>query len=104
MTQSPKSTMSDKPKILVYGGRDFEDRAAVYARLDRLHVGRPVGAMIAGSARGVDTLAVEWAKNRAIPVIFTWPIGKISAGKQAQFGTSECSSRVARRGRGIPRR
>jgi hypothetical protein len=42
--------MPDKPKVLVCGGRDFDDRAAVYAKLDRLHDDRPFGAMIAGGA------------------------------------------------------
>ncbi len=59
--------MPDKPKVLVCGGRDFDDRAAVYATLDRLHADRPFGAMIAGGARGADTLAVEWAQNRGVP-------------------------------------
>jgi hypothetical protein len=60
--------MPDKRKVLVCGGRDFDDRAAFYAKLDRLHADRPFGAVIAGGARGADTLAAEWTKNRGVPI------------------------------------
>ena len=60
---SPGSTRPDKLKVLVCGGRDFDDRAAVYAKLDRLHADRPFRAVIAGGARGADTLAIEWANQ-----------------------------------------
>jgi hypothetical protein len=58
--------MPNRPKVLVCGGRDFEDRAALYAELDRLHANRPFRAVIAGGARGADTLAVEWARSRGV--------------------------------------
>jgi len=54
-------------KVLVCGGRDFDDRAALFAALDRLHAQRAFGVVIAGGARGADTLAVEWATDRGIP-------------------------------------
>jgi hypothetical protein len=57
------STRPDKLKVLVFGGRDFDDRAAVYAKLDRLHADRPFRAVIAGGAHGADTLAIEWANQ-----------------------------------------
>jgi hypothetical protein len=47
-------------RVLVCGGRDYTDRAALYAELSpsrRIFVRK----IIAGSARGVDALAVEWA-------------------------------------------
>ena len=58
--------MPEGPKVLVCGGRDFEDRAALYAKLDRLHASRPFRSVIAGGARGADTLAVEWARSRGV--------------------------------------
>jgi hypothetical protein len=57
------STRPDKLKVLVCGARDFDDRAAVYAKLDRLHADRPFRAVIAGGAHGADTLAIEWANQ-----------------------------------------
>jgi predicted Rossmann-fold nucleotide-binding protein len=53
-------------RLLVCGGRHFDDRPAVYAVLDRLHAERGIAVVIAGG-RGADALAVEWAKERGIP-------------------------------------
>jgi hypothetical protein len=53
-------------RVLVCGGRNFTDRAALYAALDRLHGSRRFTVVIAGGARGADVLAVQWAKDRDI--------------------------------------
>ena len=55
-------------KLLVCGGRDFTDRAAVFAALDRADAKRPVMLLIHGAARGADTLAGEWAAARGVTV------------------------------------
>ena len=54
-------------KLLVCGGRDYTDRAALCAALDRVHARRGIELIIHGAARGADTLAAEWAKVRGIP-------------------------------------
>jgi predicted Rossmann-fold nucleotide-binding protein len=56
-----------KRKVLVCGGRDFDERGALYAALDRLHAELAFAVVIAGGARGADTLAVDWATDRGIP-------------------------------------
>lgn len=53
-------------RIIVCGGRDFTDRAAVFAALDRLHGRREVSLLIHGAARGADLLAEAWAKEREV--------------------------------------
>lgn len=53
--------------VLVCGGRNFEDVAWLRSALDRLHTEVPFARVIAGGARGVDTLAAEWAVARGIP-------------------------------------
>jgi len=53
-------------RVLVCGGRDFIDRAEVYAKLDRLHAEYVFGTIIAGGAQGVGRLVVEWAQVRGI--------------------------------------
>lgn len=50
-------TTKDEMRILVCGGRDFNDREAVWKALDRL---KPA-LVIEGGARGADRLAGEWA-------------------------------------------
>lgn len=53
-------------RVLVCGGRNFFDRRALYARLDALHAERPITFLIAGGAKGVDSLAADWASYRQI--------------------------------------
>jgi hypothetical protein len=54
-------------RVLVCGGRDFSDRATLTAALDRLHAERGFTLVIAGGARGADTMAEEWAASRGVP-------------------------------------
>jgi hypothetical protein len=53
-------------RVLICGGRDYTDRAELYAKLDRLHAEYVFGTIIAEGARGTDRLAIEWAKTRGI--------------------------------------
>jgi hypothetical protein len=53
-------------RVLVCGGRDYDDRDALFAALDRLHAEHHFSAVIAGGARGADTLAAQWAEHRGI--------------------------------------
>src|SRR5882762_85517 len=85
--------MSEKPKVLVCGGKDFDDRAAVYAKLDRLHRDRPFGAVIAGGSRCRHAGPLSGQRIAAFLSMSIWPIGKVSAGRLARFGISRCSSK-----------
>lgn len=49
-------------RVLVCGGRDFEDRALLYAQLDARR--DRMAALIAGCAPGADTLAWNWGWSR----------------------------------------
>ena len=53
-------------RVLVCGGRNYVDRQALYQALDELHRLRKFELLIAGGARGADTLAEEWARDRNI--------------------------------------
>lgn len=55
--------------MLVCGGRDYVDGAAVFRALDRAHAKRPITLLIHGAARGADTLAEKWARDRQIPYV-----------------------------------
>lgn len=68
--------MANKPRILVCGGRDFNDRAVVISALDSLVMARgwitrkddfgnflPSVVIIHGDARGADRIADDWAVN-----------------------------------------
>lgn len=52
-------------RVLVFGGRKFDDRALVFKALDAIdRRDGPIAAVIHGAAPGADTLAGEWAKER----------------------------------------
>lgn len=54
------------PRILITGGRDFNDRVRLWALLDILHKRDPITAIIHGAARGADRLGQQWALSRGI--------------------------------------
>ena len=54
-------------RVLVCGGRQFEDRDTLNATLDKLHQERGFTLLIAGGARGADSLAEAWAKAARVP-------------------------------------
>lgn len=53
-------------KVLVCGGRDFNDRRFVYNELDKRHAVTPISLLICGGARGADQLAQDWASYRRV--------------------------------------
>ena len=53
-------------KVLVCGGRDFQDEALLRATLDELHSSYRFKLLITGGARGADALANAWAVHRGI--------------------------------------
>ncbi len=52
-------------RVIVCGGRDFNNVAYVYSRLDKLHAETPITALMQGGAKGVDAIAREWAMTKA---------------------------------------
>ncbi|AVJ51849.1 hypothetical protein Vid5_gp94 [Pantoea phage vB_PagS_Vid5] len=54
--------------VVVTGGRDYNDCAAITAALDALHTQYPITMLYHGCARGVDTLCGLWASARGVPV------------------------------------
>jgi len=66
-------------RLIVCGGRDFADRDAAWAALDRVHAERGIREVIEGGARGADTLAGEWADARGVKrttVAADWSLGR----------------------------
>jgi hypothetical protein len=53
-------------RVLVCGGRDFEDRAALWNGLDMFHGKHLISLVIHGNQRGADTLAGMWARSHGI--------------------------------------
>lgn len=55
-------------RVLVCGGRKFDDRWWLYAGLQLLHNQQPITDIIEGGAAGADSLARDWARSRGIRV------------------------------------
>lgn len=53
-------------RVLVCGGRLFDDEKFVRETLDRMHKEQPFTLVIHGDARGVDTMAANWARENRI--------------------------------------
>lgn len=53
-------------RVLVCGGREYDDRDAVFRVLDAIHARVGIECIIHGAARGADRLAGEWAYQRRI--------------------------------------
>lgn len=52
---------------VVCGGRTYDDRATLFAALDRLAGRMELSGIRHGAATGADTLAGEWARLRGVP-------------------------------------
>lgn len=56
--------------VIICGGRDFDNREMLFARLDDFHQHTvKITRLIHGGARGADTLAGEWATARGVEAI-----------------------------------
>lgn len=53
-------------RVLVCGGRDFNDTAFAYRELDRIHKHEGIDVVIEGDARGADRIAGYWARKKRL--------------------------------------
>lgn len=53
-------------RVLVCGGRNYNNRAHVFATLDAIHAETPISVIIHGGAWGADTSANAWAQARDV--------------------------------------
>jgi len=54
-------------RILVCGGRDYDDRKTVWQVLDLWNNTQGINVLIHGGATGADQLAVLWAQQHRVP-------------------------------------
>lgn len=69
-------------RVLVCGGRDFNDPSFIFRHLVGLHSRRGITAIIEGGAKGVDKFARMWAEGQGIPVA-SYPANWATEGKSA---------------------
>lgn len=81
-------------RVLVCGGRDYDNQYHVFKVLDEHHSIEPISLIIEGGATGADRQARYWALARGIPSITVnaaWnfygkPAGGIRNGWMLEFG------------------
>ena len=69
-------------RVLVCGGREFDDKRRLFAALDEFDEECGITVLIQGDAKGADKLAAEWAKKHDIKVE-TYPADWRKFGKRA---------------------
>ncbi len=55
-------------RLLVCGGRTYDDKAQLFADLDAIHANPGIALIITGGANGADKLAEKWAADRDVPL------------------------------------
>lgn len=70
-------------RVLVCGGRDFNDEELVFATLSQLHKQSRITAIIEGYATGADDLAREWGYGHRDCAIISFPADWSRHGKAA---------------------
>lgn len=56
-------------RLIVCGGRGYNDEVTVFATLDRVYAKRRITLVIQGGAPGADALAKRWAAERRVECI-----------------------------------
>lgn len=61
----------DAPRVIVAGGRDFNDYMQLEQVLDKFLADKPEAKIISGMAEGADTLAIQYAdKHKLTKILF----------------------------------
>lgn len=74
----------DGMRLLVCGGRDYDESALIFDVLTQLHNRFPLSAVIQGGAKGADQAAAHWAMLHGIHTL-TYPALWRKEGRQAGF-------------------
>jgi hypothetical protein len=53
-------------KVLVCGGRAYNDKEKVYSVLDNLNNNKKIYCIVQGGAKGADSIAAQWASDREV--------------------------------------
>lgn len=69
MAQGSEGVPPMTHKVLVCGGRNYDDWVRVDSVLDRIHRVRRITHLIHGDAPGADRLGGSWARKRSVQVV-----------------------------------
>ena len=89
-----RALVEEPVRLIVAGGRDFDDWALLRDTVDRLLRERVNVTIVAGGARGADTLAARYAKARRLHLV-EMPARWDVFGRRAGFVRNEAMAQVA---------
>ena len=69
VTIGQKHTDNTLGRVLVCGGRSYNDKRRVFEELDTIDATSRINLLIEGGASGADSLARDWAQARRRPVL-----------------------------------
>lgn len=83
-------------RLIIAGGRDFDDYPLLESVLDHLLQNTPPDeiTVISGTAKGADSLGERWADNNAIPIRY-YPADWRTYGKRAGYVGNEQMTKTA---------
>lgn len=61
-------------RVIVCGGRDFNDWTAAHRELDKIHAETPITFLFHGNARGADTIADVWGRSQPRNCVRVFPV------------------------------
>lgn len=80
-------------KILVTGGRDYSNKDKLYAALDAVKKKTGISFVIQGGAKGADSIAKQWCKERGVHCIEVealWDAYRKAAGPRRNAAMLQC--------------
>ena len=89
-----RALVAEPIRLIIAGGRDFDDWTLLRHTVDRLLRERVAITIIAGGARGADALAARYAKARRLHLV-EMPARLEAVGRRAGFVRNEEMARVA---------
>lgn len=67
-TMKEQKNIESLYKLMISGSRGIKDSKKIYDELEKIFAAHPDFILISGEARGVDSIAEEWAKSRNLPI------------------------------------
>lgn len=82
-TRGNRNELVENMRVIVCGGRTFDDSVVAYRFLDMLHAIHKFQLVIHGASRGADTLADNWAYARHVNVAKFPALWKVHGNRKA---------------------
>ena len=94
----PQMPVRPEVRLLVCGGRRYDDRERVYRALGMIMMRKQIVVLMHGGATGADALADDWANERGFARMI-FPVGRFEWSLHGRFAGPMRNQRMLRDGR-----